>query len=33
MVRLSVGLEEVDDLTWDLGNALEQAVANLEVRA
>ncbi|MGA7571702.1 MAG: PLP-dependent transferase, partial [Candidatus Aquilonibacter sp.] len=22
-VRLSVGLEDVDDLTWDLGNALE----------
>ncbi len=24
-VRLSVGLEEVDDLTWDLGNALERS--------
>jgi O-acetylhomoserine (thiol)-lyase len=26
-VRLSVGLEDVDDLTWDLGNALASAGA------
>ena len=25
MIRLSVGLEDVDDLLWDLGNALEAA--------
>jgi len=32
-VRLSVGLEDVDDLTWDLGRALEAAVKESEVTA
>lgn len=32
-VRLSVGLEDVDDLTWDLAQALEAAVAGIEVTA
>jgi O-acetylhomoserine (thiol)-lyase len=29
-IRLSVGLEDVDDLTWDLENALRKAVPHSE---
>ena len=25
MVRLSIGLESIDDILWDLGQALERA--------
>ncbi len=25
MIRLSVGIEDIDDILWDLGQALEQA--------
>jgi hypothetical protein len=30
VVRLSVGLEDVDDLMWDLDNALRAAVCHPE---
>jgi O-acetylhomoserine/O-acetylserine sulfhydrylase-like pyridoxal-dependent enzyme len=27
MVRLSIGLEDIDDILWDLGQALESAAS------
>ena len=30
-IRLSVGLEDVDDLTWDLDNALRAAVPEADL--
>jgi len=33
MIRVSVGLEDSDDLIWDLDRALRRAAAATQVRA